>query len=125
MADPRAVPDTHLAAAAVILSLASAAFLYPLKGYCIPFVLLTIFFAALYAVALRQGWTLASRLPLIRTTDVSEIFLGLLLFTASVAVSWSAGIIVSRFSSDIEGILAGLVVFGFLQLLVSSFRNWT
>lgn len=124
MADPCTVPDTHLAAAAVILSLAGAAFLYPLKGYWIPLVLLTIFFAVLYAVALRQGWTLSSRLPLIRTLDVSEIFLGLLLFTASLTVSWSAGIIVSRFSSDIEGILAGLVVFGFLQLLVSSFRNW-
>ncbi|NMB78384.1 MAG: hypothetical protein GYA23_04745 [Methanomicrobiales archaeon] len=124
MADIQRVPDQYLAVAAVILSLAAAAVLYPFRIYSTILLVLCVLFFLLFLAASQKGWKLPSTYYFIRSRNLSEVFLGLLLFTNTLSVAWCAGILASRAVSDIEGIFVGLIVFGILELAIGSLHTW-
>jgi len=85
---------------------------------------LIVLFALLYICAVKRGWNAPFRLPVIGSSRLSELFLGLALVSFSLAVSWFLGVAISRAFSEVEGVLASLCVFGILMLVVSSAREW-
>jgi len=125
MAENRKIPDIFVVVIAFVIAVLCAAALRDFTGIYGPAIIfLLVLFLILWYAASQRGWTIQSRPFFIRSEKVSEIFLGLFLFTASGAIAWSLAILVSRASSDIEGILVGLVIFGFLEMIVAGSREW-
>ena len=83
-----------------------------------------VLFFLLWAIATKRRWSIPHPLLFIRSTVVSDIFLGLLLTVIALAVSWFIGNAISHAYSDLMGILVGLVVFGAIMLVVSTAKEW-
>ena len=125
MAEKQPVPDLLLVVIAFIIALLGAVSVQGVTGTYGPVsIFLIILFLILWLAASQREWTLPFSTRFIRSRKMSEIFLGLFLFTASIVLSWSLAIVISRASSDIEGILAGLVIFGFLEMIIAGSRDW-
>lgn len=125
MQTKRKIPNFFIIVVALIVAVLCAVSVRAYTGYYGPAIifLLVLFFILWYAAS-RREWMLPSRLLFIRSEKLSEIFLGLFLFVASGAIAWSLAIVISRACSDIEGILVGLVIFGFLEMIVAGSREW-
>jgi hypothetical protein len=85
---------------------------------------IVILFSLLYGCAERRAWTVPFRLPVVGSSLLSELFLGLTLMTTALAISWFLGVVISRMVSEVEGVLVSLCIFGMLMLMTSSVRNW-
>jgi len=118
------IPGFLLVIISLILALLPAALLQNITGRWDAVLFFIILFFLLWVVATKRGWSIPHPLLFIRSTVVSDIFLGLLLTAIALAVSWFIGTTLSRMYSDILGILVGLVVFGVIMLGVSASKKW-
>lgn len=119
------VPDLLLVLIAVLAALLSAVSAESIiRGYGIAILFLIVLFWLLWAVARKRDWTLPFKVPVLRSSRLSEFFLGLALFISALAISWYLGLVISRSFSDTDGILAGLVIFGIIALFISMSRDW-
>jgi hypothetical protein len=124
MAAQEPVPGFLLEIISLIIALSLAALMQPILGRWDAVLFFIVLFFLLWAIATKRGWAIPHPLPFIRSTIVSDIFLGLLSMVIALAVSWFIGTALSRMFSDLLGILVGLVVFGVLMLGVSASREW-
>lgn len=124
MAVHEPVPGFLLEIISLIIALSLAALMQPVLGRWDAVLFFIVLFFLLWAIATKRGWSIPHPLLFIRSTRVSDIFLGLLLMAIALAVSWFIGNALSRMFSDLLGILAGLVVFGVIMMGVSVSRKW-
>jgi hypothetical protein len=124
MAQKEPVPGFLLEILSLIIALSLAALMQPVLGRWDAVLFIIVLFFLLWAIATKRGWSIPHPLRFIRSTRVSDIFLGLLLTAIALAVSWFIGNYISRAYYDLLGILTGLVVFGALMLVVSSAKEW-
>nr|WP_319377454.1 hypothetical protein [uncultured Methanoregula sp.] len=119
------LPDLLLVLIAVLAALLSAVSAESIiRGYGIAILFLIILFWLLWAFARKRDWTLPFKVPVLRSSQLSEVFLGIALFVSAIAISWYLGLAISRSFSDADGILAGLLVFGIIALFISASRDW-
>ena len=124
MAAQEPVPGFLLEIISLIIALSLAALMQPVLGRWDAVLFFIVLFFLLWAIATKRGWSIPHPLLFIRSTVVSDIFLGLLLTVIALAVSWFIGNAISHAFSDLMGILLGLVVFGIIMMIVSASRNW-
>jgi hypothetical protein len=124
MAAKEPVPGFLLEIISLIIALLLAALMQPILGRWDAVLFFIVLFFLLWAIATKRNWAIPHPLPFVRSTVVSEIFLGLLLTVIALAVSWFIGNALSRMFSDLLGILVGLAVFGVIMMGVSTSRNW-
>jgi hypothetical protein len=124
MAANEPIPGFLLEIISLIIALLLAALMQPVLGRWDTVLFFLVLFFLLWAIATKRGWSIPHPLWFIRSTVVSEIFLGLLVTVAALAFSWFVGNALSHAYSDVFGILAGLVIFGVIMLVVSTARNW-
>jgi len=124
MAAQEPVPGFLLEIISLIIALSLAALMQPVLGRWDAVLFFIVLFFLLWAIATKRGWSIPHPLLFIRSTAVSDIFLGLLLTVIALAVSWFIGNAISHAFSDLMGILLGLVVFGIIMMIVSASRNW-
>lgn len=124
MAAHEPVPGFLLEIISLIVALSLAGLMQPVLGRWDAVLFFIVLFFLLWAIATKRGWSIPHPLLFIRSTVVSDIFLGLLLTVIALAVSWFIGNVLSRMFSDLLGILVGLVVFGVLMLGVSMAKVW-
>jgi hypothetical protein len=118
------VPGFLLEIISLIIALSLAALMQPVLGRWDAVLFAIVLFFLLWVIATKRGWSIPHPLLFIRSTVVSDIFLGLLLTVIALAISWFIGNTLSRMYSDLLGILAGLVVFGVIMLGVSASKKW-
>ena len=126
MAVHQQAADILLAVICIGIALASGVFVQGVTGGYSGIVLfLIVLFFLLYACAVRRNWQQPfTSLWFLRSSRMSDVFLGLGITVSALAVCWSAGVIISRMFSDIEGVLAALVLFGVIMLASSASRDW-
>lgn len=126
MAVQKKAEDMLLVVISVCIAVAVAVFVQGLAGgYSGAVVFLIILFFLLYACAVRRGWSQpVTSLWFVRSPRMSDVFLALGITVSALSIAWTAGIVISRMFSDIEGILTALVVFGILMLGMSASRDW-
>jgi hypothetical protein len=124
MAAHEPVPGFLLEIISLIVALSLAALMQPVLGRWDAVLFFTVLFFLLWAIATKRGWSIPHPLLFIRSTVVSDIFLGLLLTVVALAVSWFIGNAISQAFSDLMGILVGLVVFGIIMMGVSVSKEW-
>lgn len=118
------VPDSILVLLSILIALLAGSLLQGIGGHWAAVISLVVLFTLLYFCARWKGWTAPFTLRVVRSSALSELFLSLALITASLAVSWFLGVVVSRTYSELEGVLLSLCLFGVLMLVVASGRNW-
>lgn len=118
------VPDFLVVLISLIIALLIGYLVQNIIGNWAAVLILIILFSLLYLFARSRGWSAPFTLPLVRSSLLSEFFLGLALIISAFAVSWILGMVISKAYSDIWGILAGLCIFGTLALIISAARNW-
>jgi hypothetical protein len=124
MAAHEPVPGFLLEIISLIIALSLAALMQPVLGRWDAVLFFIVLFFLLWAIATKRGWSIPHPLLFIRSTVVSDIFLGLLLTVIALAVSWFIGNAISHAFSDLMGILVGLVVFGIIMMGISVSREW-
>lgn len=124
MAAHEPVPGFLLEIISLIIALSLAALMQPVLGRWDAVLFFIVLFFLLWAIATKRNWSIPHPLLFIRSTVVSDIFLGLLLTVIALAVSWFIGNAVSHAFSDLMGIFVGLAVFGIIMMVVSVSRNW-
>ena len=124
MAAHEPVPGFLLEIISLIIALSLAALMQPVLGRWDAVLFFIVLFFLLWTIATKRGWSIPHPLLFIRSTVVSDIFLGLLMTVIALAVSWFIGNAISHAFSDIMGVLVGLVVFGGIMMVVSASRNW-
>jgi hypothetical protein len=118
------VPNVLVVLISLIIALLLAYLARGIIGNWAAILFLIVLFFLLDIFAGVRGWSVPFTLPLVRSSLLSELFLGLALMISALAVSWILGTLISKAFSDVWGILAGLCLFGILALIVSSARNW-
>ena len=121
---PKQISDTGLVVVAFIVAILVAILIQGIAGKWTPVVFFIALFFVLYLFALLRGWSARSPFPVVGSSKLSELFLGLTLIASAIAVSGFLGVTISRTYTDIDGVLSSLCIFGGLTLLISLFRNW-
>ena len=124
MAQKEPIPGFLLVILSLIIALLLAALLQNITGRWDAVLFFIVLFFLLWVVATKRGWSIPHPLLFIRSTVVSDIFLGLLLTVMALAVSWFIGNAISHAFSDLMGILSALVIFGVIMLAVSASKKW-
>ncbi|MCK9581323.1 MAG: hypothetical protein M0Q92_12870 [Methanoregula sp.] len=124
MAAKEPVPGFLLVILSFIIALLLAVLVQPVTGRWDAVLFAIVLFFLLWVVATKRQWAIPHPLLFIRSTVVSDIFLGLLLTVIALAASWYIGTTLSRMYSDLLGIPVGLVVFGVIMLTVSASKKW-
>lgn len=124
MAAKEPVPGFLLEIVSLIIAVSLAALMQPVLGRWDAVLFFIVLFFLLWVIATKRNWSIPHPLRFIRSTVVSDIFLGLLLMVIALVVSWFIGNALSRMFSDLLGILVGLVVFGVLMLGISMAKEW-
>lgn len=118
------LPDIFLIVFSLVIATLSTLSLPAVHGIWAGALFLIVLFFFLWTFSTLRGWNLPFVVPVFRSSQMSEVFLGLAVMITTLAASWLIGSAVSRSFSDIWGILAGLVVFGGIMLVISSSRDW-
>lgn len=124
MTVPKQIPDMGFVAIAFIVAILVAILIQGIAGKWTPVVFFIALFFVLYLFALLRGWSARSRFPVVGSSKLSELFLGLALIASAIAISGFLGVMIGRTYTDIDGVLSSLCIFGVLTLVISLSRNW-